>query len=188
MPPCRGGSDDETQRLLAAAYQIDPEFYRFVTFAFCTGARQGNIVDLKWENVNLEAGTFYNETSKNGEPITTGMNARAKQVLIEQRTACPRVPNGRVWRWKNFQRDLWNETVEKSGVKDCRFHDIRHHVVTQVANRHGIHIAKEVAHHKCIMTTQIYVNPTTEKVMQAFADIVVPEVKAMEIESWNSAL
>jgi len=64
----------------------------------------------------------------------------------------------------------------KSGVRDCRFHDIRHHVVTQVANRHGIHMAKEVARHKCIMTTQIYVNPTAEKVMQAFADIRVPEM------------
>jgi len=66
--------------------------------------------------------------------------------------------------------------VRTAEVNDCRFHDIRHHVVTQVANRHGIHIAKEVAHHKCIMTTQIYVNPTAEKVMQAFADIVVPIV------------
>ncbi|HOY63412.1 MAG TPA: hypothetical protein PLK80_11195 [bacterium] len=74
-----------------------------------------------------------------------------------------------------FPRKVWDEAVEKAGIKDIRFQDIRHHVVTQVANRHGIHIAEEVAHHKCIMTTQIYVNPTHEKVMQAFADIQVPE-------------
>jgi integrase len=164
------------KNLLSAAHQVDPEFYRLVTFAFCTGARQGNIVDLKWENVNLDTGTLYNETSKNGEPITTGLNERAKQILIEQRQVCSGIRNGRVWRWKNFSRKLWDEAVEKSGVKDIRFHDIRHHVVTQVANRHGIHIAKEVAHHKSIMTTQIYVNPTAEKVMQAFADIVVSDL------------
>jgi len=39
-----------------------------------------------------------------------------------------------------------------------------------------IHIAKEVAYHKHIMTTQIYGNPLAEKIKQVFTDIRVLEI------------
>ncbi|HOP08397.1 MAG TPA: tyrosine-type recombinase/integrase [candidate division Zixibacteria bacterium] len=155
----------EIDAILSSAKEVDEEFRRLVIFAFNSGLRQGNIMALRWDIINLDIGEVYHPDSKSGEPLTSYLNEESKRVLLEQKVLYP--DREKVWRWKEFPRKYWTRTLEKAGVKDCWFHDIRHHVVTEVANSHGIHIAKEVAHHKSISTTEIYVNPSKNQVKEA---------------------
>lgn len=63
-PPKRGAdlpdlappSGDEVRALLALAAARNPDFYAFVAVAADTGARRGEVVALRWDKVDLDAG------------------------------------------------------------------------------------------------------------------------------------
>jgi integrase len=159
----------EVDAVLLASKEVDEEFHRLLIVAFNSGLRQGNIVSLTWSNINLGICEMYLPDSKSGEPLTAYLNDESRRVLVEQSKLFPN--RDKVWRWDDFPRKYWTRTLKKAGVSDCWFHDIRRHVLTEVADAHGIHIAKEVAHHKSVTTTQIYVNPSKAHVKQAIRDL-----------------
>lgn len=55
-----------------------------VSFCFLTAARWGEVQSLTWDNVNLEAGTWFIEDPKNKIPVTLPLNNQAK-ILLKDR-------------------------------------------------------------------------------------------------------
>jgi integrase len=53
----------------------------FARFAWATGARRGELLDLKWRDVNLKAGTVVFRETKNGDDRTQYLNATARALL-----------------------------------------------------------------------------------------------------------
>lgn len=61
-------SDDERKRLLDACQQSrSPHLYLIVVVALSTGARQGEILGLKWQDVDFERRIITLHETKNGE-------------------------------------------------------------------------------------------------------------------------
>ncbi len=69
-------------------------------------------------------------------------------------------PTGRMWRKRNFYRDLWKPTQQASGL-DIRPHACRHSYVTHLRAA-GINDADlaEIAGHKVDTLLSNYVHPT----------------------------
>jgi integrase len=139
-----------------------PEFYRGpVTFAYYTGWRQGEVLDLQWSNVDFKENTVTRDvgTTKNDEGRVVYMTEELKalhQAQWEQRKASgilsPYVfPNeartNRILKTR-FNR-AWRAACKKAGYPGKLYHDLRRTAVRNMV-RAGIpqRVSMMVSGHK----------------------------------------
>lgn len=105
-----------------------------VTVAAWTGLRQGNVLNLKRSQVNLFARTVSIDSSetKNGEHLILPVAGPAIEVMKEaMKVAHLKSPHvfckadGSTYCKMNVQR-AFKRALEKAGIEDFRFHDLRH--------------------------------------------------------------
>jgi integrase len=145
---------DEIQRLLSnCSNYLKP----IVTVAVHTGMRKGELLDLKWDWVNLEQGIITLIDTKNGERKDIPMNATVKALLSEMERTGPFVFGGLKKRDNAHVYRSFREAVEKSGIEDFRYHDLRHcfasHLVMQGID---LNTVRELMGHKGIAMTLRY--------------------------------
>lgn len=107
-----------------------PEHQReVVMFALATGLRQRNILDLTWDRVDLvrRIATIEAGDTKNGNALGVPLNAVALGVLERQRGK----HKVRVFTFKGKPLEsantrTWRKALEACGIKDFRWHDLRH--------------------------------------------------------------
>jgi integrase len=100
-----------------------------VSFALATGLRQGNILGLTWDRVDLDRRivTIMDGDTKNGEALGVPLNEVALGVLGRQRgkhTTHVFTYRGRPLRTANTRS--WRAALNACGIKDFRWHDLRH--------------------------------------------------------------
>ena len=100
-----------------------------VIFAFATGLRQANVLNLEWSQIRLTDGVawIHGDQAKAGKPIPVALNREAVEALQgqigkDQRFVFPR--DGKTMR--QVQGKPWKRICKKAGIEDFRFHDIRH--------------------------------------------------------------
>lgn len=118
--------------LLAACRQSkSPYLYGVVIFALGTGARRGEIFNLKWEDVDFVRSAATFRGTKNGETRTVPLSRSVLECLEHERKR--RIifsPN--VFPCVDI-RTAWERVVEKANLKDVRFHDLRHTAASHLA-------------------------------------------------------
>jgi len=151
-------SDDERKSLLSACQKSKlPELYLIVLMALTTGMRRGEILGLRWPDVDLERRMIVLNKTKNGERrsvpavpeiaallrehakvrrLDTDRIFPAKPIRKKKPDAITEAPNaasktedpGPLWfdAW-------WYEALKQSGIKDFRFHDLRHTAASYLA-------------------------------------------------------
>ena len=116
---------EDANRLIAAC---PPHLAALVRFALATGCRAREISGLEWKRVDLERKTAWLDQTKNGTPRGVPLNADAVAVLEGETGKHPRycfTYNGRPIRWE-LSNNAWHTALGKAGIKDFRFHDLRH--------------------------------------------------------------
>jgi len=124
---------DEIYPLLRDAL-TEPEIKLLFVAAYYTGIRKGELLAVRWDAVDLEAGflDLAVGTTKNGEgrrvPILSGdmmdLLTAAKKFRDENFPACPWVFHRSGIPIKTFQT-IWKKAVAAVGVPDLLFHDLR---------------------------------------------------------------
>ena len=133
-----------------------PERYALVVCGFRTGLRIGELIGLKWEDVDFFNRLIFVQRNITRGKITTPkskssrrqvrMTSQLYQVLKAQRQRIKEdklrrgwseVPewifcneNGGYLNYGNFINRVWNKGVEKSGLKKRTPHDMRHTYAT----------------------------------------------------------
>jgi integrase len=113
-----------------------------VTFAYRTGWRKAEVLDLTWERVDLREGTVRLEPgeSKNEEARTLYLDSELKAVLKEQmanrRLGCPYVFHRKGQKMADF-RKAWVSACRKARLGERVFHDFRRTAVRNMV-RAGI--------------------------------------------------
>jgi len=103
-----------------------------VQLAIETAMRQGELLALRWENVDLTARTAHLEDTKNGESRTVPLSTRAVAVLA----ALPRSPDGRVFPLTAQAVKLaWKRATKRAGIEGLHFHDLRHEAASRLAEK-----------------------------------------------------
>lgn len=113
-----------------------------VEFALATGLRRSNIVDLKWQQIDLQrkVAWIYPEESKSGRAIGVALNEMAEAVLRRQigrhhnwvfvHTESVRRNDGTttasVRKMRVDSNTAWRAALKRAGIEDFRFHDLRH--------------------------------------------------------------
>lgn len=79
---------DEAQFFFEALrYDDDPLIVDFIQFALLTGARRGNILAIKWDQISWDRSEWRIPMTKNGESQTIPLPGSAMQILDRRRDA-----------------------------------------------------------------------------------------------------
>ena len=138
-------------------------------FAVHTGMRQGEILNLQWQDVDFARSTLVVMKSKNGMRRTLPLNSVVYELLAAKQ-AKTGATEGRV-----FTTPLGNELKvrflvrefckarDRARIPDFRFHDLRHTFATRLVQR-GVDLYKvqRLLGHKTQHMTQRYAHHSPE--------------------------
>lgn len=152
---------DELERLLGATKAFrDPVhgqrmLHALVLTAVSTGARSGELLGLTWKNVNLAEGWAVARNTKNGEHRRLHLSGTALGVIKELGQVRD-LQDERVFRGYRY-RDQFQSALNKAGISDFRFHDLRHTAASHLA-MNGATLAEiaEVLGHKTLAMVKRY--------------------------------
>ncbi|MBI3549883.1 MAG: site-specific integrase [Elusimicrobia bacterium] len=128
-----------------------PRLYPIIVCALMTGMRRGEILQLTWENVNLEQNMIYVLKSKSGKPREIPIASKLREVLVSLRSRL----EGLVFDIPVITlRRLFETALEDARIKEFRFHDLRHTFASHYIMRTNDLPAtqKLLGHHSPIMT------------------------------------
>jgi integrase len=152
-------SMDEIKALLSAL----PEHLReIVAFAILTGARRSQIVTLAWDRVDLDAGTatVFKKHRKQNLPHVIVLHSAAVDILRHRRE---RTSGPLCFDATNFQHGF-EKAVREAGLKDVRFHDLRHTAATMWAKKNSLQIVRQQLGHADMRMTLRYTHVQQEDV------------------------
>lgn len=185
-------TSEEVQRFLAAV--ADHRWYALYVLAVSTGARQGELLGLRWEDVDLERGQVSFVRTVQwvrgqglvvGEPKTpeavrtlplTRMALRALRAHRESLVAQGRLPSGYVFATasgtpvsgRNLLRHF-RDVVQRQALPPIRFHDLRHTAATLLLAE-GVPdriVAELLGHRDPALTKRVYQHVMPRLVRQA---------------------
>ncbi|OWS69411.1 integrase [Polynucleobacter aenigmaticus] len=161
---------EEEQKLLHAC---EPKANRniytrpFVILALETAMRRGELLGLKWANIDIHKRTAFILLTKNGESRTVPLSTRA----IETLQGLPRSIDGRVLPINfaaletNFKR-----ARDRAELLDLRIHDLRHTAVTRLAGKlPNLIELSAVTGHKSLSMLKRYYHPNPEQLAKKIA-------------------
>lgn len=155
---------EERQTLLDACRQNQcSHLYPVVVLALSTGMRQMEILTLKWKDIDLENGTIILHETKNNErrcvPLTGHAYDLIKRLDTNRKNLSPFLfPSRRLSSNKPYNiRSAWEQAVKMAGIKDFRFHDLRHDFASQLlASGASLAQLSEVMGHKTLQMIKRY--------------------------------
>lgn len=157
-------SDEEIKALLNACNGHTRDI---VTIALHTGMRLGEILGLTWEHVNLAQGYMTLVKTKSGKQRQVPINETIRKVLNGRKRDGILVFDNGGKTFGSVKTGFLN-AVRRSGIRKCRFHDLRHTVATRmVLAGVSLPVVKEILGHASIETTMRYAHPTPESKREA---------------------
>jgi integrase len=160
-------TDDEVSRLLQALEPVGRRSHwtkSVVQLALATAMRRGELLALRWENVELIGRAAFLPDTKNGDSRTVPLSSVAVQVLV----ALPRRISGEVFPVKAFTLEAaFKRGIRRAGLDGVRFHDLRRTAITRMAEKlpNVIELAA-VSGHKSLMVLKQYYRPTASELAQ----------------------
>lgn len=131
-------TDEEIDRLLAACrVSRSPYLYCIVLIAITTGARQGEILNLEWQDIDFENTTAYLKETKNGRPRSIFLGTLVMEELHKLHRQ--RQPHkSQVFASKTAFGSIciqktWKEALKQACVYNFVFHGLRHCFATLAA-------------------------------------------------------
>jgi integrase len=140
----------ERTRLLEACRASDwPLLHTLVALALSTGARRGELLGLRWGDVDLARSVAYLGLTKNNDRRALPLIPPVREALLETRKrAAQDAQDGEVVR--DIRQDLvfrsnrdpakpydidkpWRAALDAAGVESFRFHDLRHSAASYLA-------------------------------------------------------
>ena len=156
-------SDDERERLLAACRaSVSPDLYPAVVLALSTGARQQEVMGLRWPQIDLARRVAILHETKNGERRVLPLAGPALDLLRE-RAKVRRLDTDLLFpgrRDANKPVDLrapFELALKRAEISDFRWHDLRHTAASYLA-MNGASLAEiaEVLGHKTLAMVKRY--------------------------------
>lgn len=181
--------DKERKDLLAACKEVDEALlYPMVVTAISTGARQGELLGLRWRDVDFERGVAIAHDTKNGETRAMPLTGPAVDLLMKRKKSQPRqLDKDRDFVFGNkdgkvsFPEWSWRTARDKAELEDFRWHDLRHCTASYLAmSGASLMEIADVLGHKTLTMVQRYSHLTaqhTKTVAARMTDKFLSEVK-----------
>jgi integrase len=159
--------EDERARLFAACKASKyPRLYPLVLAAMLTGARRGELLGLRWCDIDLAKGVASLGRTKNGDRRTLVLLPQVIEALRPLQGDPERFLFGSVR--SKFQApantdSAWRDAVARAEVRNFRFHDLRHCCASYLAQAGTpLNVIAEVLGHRKLDMTKRYSHLTTQ--------------------------
>jgi integrase len=170
-------TDDEKERLILACRESESKgLYLVVILALSTGMRRGEIMNLKWGDIDLDGGSILLQTTKNGERrfiplvgtalhlLSSRSGNETKESLVFPAPHSPSKPID--------IRSAWNTALKKAGISNFRFHDLRHTAASYLAmNQASLLEIGTLLGHKTVQMTKRYAHLSNAHIYSAAATL-----------------
>jgi integrase len=119
----------EEGALLKAAQEYGGYIGSIICLAIETGMRRGEIVSLRWQDINLSSKVAILRDTKNGDDRTVPLSTKAIEILSSE----PRHIAGRVFPIRGDSiTQAFDRVCRKAGIENLRFHDLRHEATSRL--------------------------------------------------------
>lgn len=146
----------------------NPYLDKIILLHLNSGLRKTELLKLRPEDCDFEAGLIRVRETKNDEPRQVAMNTSARLILI----ALAANADGKEYlftisrtgtRYKDVKK-AYKRLLKDAGIDDLWFHDIRHSFATAAGNDPSVSLPalSETLGHRSIKTTMIYTHATDE--------------------------
>lgn len=159
-------TQDEAGILLDMA---SPQVKPVLVLALNTGMRRGEILGLRWENIDFHKGFIFIEDSKNGRSRNVPMNGLVFGTL-------KKLPRRSEFVFFNAEtrshikdvKTAFKGACRRSKIKGLRFHDLRHTSASWMVEG-GVDLVtvSKILGHSSIQMTMRYAHPTPENMKLA---------------------
>jgi integrase len=143
-----------------------PLLRSIIQFAIQTGMRRGELMGLRWTDVDLPNRKAYLHNTKNGDPRQVPLTQAAVEIL----SALTRDPSGNVFpmslvilriqfeRVCNKAKDQYQE-LGANPFEDLRFHDLRHEALSRLSDA-GLNVIElsHISGHRTLSMLKRYVH------------------------------
>ena len=172
---------DELPRFFEALEQEENKIIKdYILLSLYTGARKGNVIAVKWEQINFTIFEWHIPKTKNGDPQTIPLIEQAIKLLQKRKSENEKLD------LKDFQKEwvfpsltsasghlsdpkrAWKRILDKAQIKDLRIHDIRRTFGSyQAITGASLPMIGKSLGHKSSQTTQIYSRLNNDPVRQS---------------------
>lgn len=173
--------EDELQALVNAAA---PHLKPILAVAIGTGLRKGDILRLRWDQIDFRSNVITLYQQKTGEPIEIPMFSLTREVLWKLRANACTSPFVITFRGKGIGncRTAFHGALRRSGLasRGYHFHDLRRSFSTMLYNR-GVTLVKiqMLLGHRSVLTTERYLGVKFEETRTAIEVLDTPGMKAL---------
>jgi len=168
---------DEMPKLFTAINESPNKDIRdYIYLSLATGARRGNIVSMKWEQLSFERKEWRIPETKNGDSLIVPLHKDAVEILKERKKSNSSdfvfpsdSQSGHVVDFKKG----WKTILTNAGIKDLRIHDLRRTLGSYqtILGANAYIIGKSLGH-KSRAATDVYarlnLDPVRESMDSAF--------------------
>ena len=145
-----------------------------VIVALNTGMRRGEILGLKWRDLDFKRSVIYLHDTKNGEKRELPVNEQVKNTLVAVR----KNPSSEYIFCKENGNHLGDikktflTALRKSSIKDFKFHDLRHTFASHlVMSGIDLNTVRDLLGHKSIQMTVRYAHLSPNHKQRAVEDL-----------------
>jgi integrase len=168
-------SAEEVQRLRRVLEECPYAQMRvIVPLLLMLGCRKRELLEARWEHVDLERRVWHIPMSKSGRARNVPLSSSAVEVLrsLERWEGCPYVvPNPATLRpWGNLHHQ-WDAIRKRAGLDGVRIHDLRHSFASNLVNSgRSIYEVGRLLGHTQVKTTQRYAHLSDTVLMSAMEE------------------
>ncbi|HYG10921.1 MAG TPA: site-specific integrase, partial [Pyrinomonadaceae bacterium] len=130
-------TDEEEPLLLAQLTGTRAHLRAPVLLALGTGMRRGDLFNLRWSQVDFQAGMVYVPNAKTGKSYPVPMSKEVRKVLLELRAKAKGAElvftSGKTGRAYNDLKKGFAAACSAAGLPHLRWHDLRHTFGTRIA-------------------------------------------------------
>ena len=162
--------EGEYERLeLAAQACKNPVIWPLTQFAIAAAMRRSEILSLRWDDIDLLEQIAYLAQTKNGSKREVPLTKLALEILNGLNRKTDYVfPIS-----ENAFRLSWTRLIRRSGIKDLRFHDLRHEAVSRFFEM-GLSVPEValISGHRDLRMLASYIHLNSRSVVQKIETLI----------------
>lgn len=131
-----------------------------IVCALQTGMRRGEILNLKWSNIDFEYDFIELLETKSGKSRKIPMSSKLMEVLndVKNNTEYVFINSSTGMPYNDIKRSF-TSLLNKAEIKEFRFHDFRHTAATRMLEKGAdIRTVQEILGHSSVSVTERYIH------------------------------
>lgn len=184
-------SDELPRFFEALAAEPNRTLRDFVLISLFTGARKGNVVSMRWEQISFERTEWAIPETKNGTPHTVPLIDELISILLERKE----ITKNSDWVFPaqskaghlQEPKKAWAKLLERAQIADLHIHDLRRTLGSwQASTGANLSVIGRSLNHKSVQTTAIYarinIDPIRQSITKA-SEAILANIPPLQIES-----